>query len=501
VEWKGVVRAGGDEVAPIDLRIDHVYLVSCKYMSNILFNASPAHVFDSLLAGGSARRGRGVGGDWYAEVAPAHYQRLYDSVRRAVRDEADHQGAGTLSGPSRTMAGGPLALPGLEPAPHADRGDGGTVVRHSVEVLRELPVRAADLTSTHRSALRERLKSGWPGEAREAYRDLSDEVARASVARWQPRSRRVGAGEAMLWRLLRIGSAPYFVLGSSATQSLRLRIATPWDWKQLFGLVRFEVFRPRRGPTEGRLARRGARTSDRPPPRGLGPRRGAVESWEVRRPPRSQGIPRYASPHCAGLLSPAVTEFDLSAFEAPLTVPELPSGPVVLRPFNLSDLPFIRQAAMDPYIVTVTSVPSVYSDDEGRAFIDRQREGAADADTATHSSSPMRRTRPRVWADWGCGLHEIENGRASIGYWVAPSARGRHLAGWGLRGAVAFAFEALAIPRLHLFIEPWNVASQRTAIFAGFSREALLRGWERIDHRQHDAYSYALLRREWQPPA
>ena len=256
VEWKGVVRAGGDEVAPIDLRIDHVYLVSCKYMSNILFNASPAHVFDSLLAGGSARRGRGVGGDWYAEVAPAHYQRLYDSVRRAVRDEADHQGAGTLSGPSRTMAGGPLALPGLEPAPHADRGDGGTVVRHSAEVLRELPVRAADLTSTHRSALRERLKSGWPGDARDAYRDLSDEVARASVARWRARlAGGVGAGEAMLWRLLRIGSAPYFVLGSSATQSLRLRIATPWDWKQLFGLVRFEVFAQEGGqPRVGWLA-------------------------------------------------------------------------------------------------------------------------------------------------------------------------------------------------------------------------------------------------------
>ena len=41
----------GDEVAPIDLRVDHVYLVSCKYLSNILFNVSPSHVFDSLLMG------------------------------------------------------------------------------------------------------------------------------------------------------------------------------------------------------------------------------------------------------------------------------------------------------------------------------------------------------------------------------------------------------------------------------------------------------------------
>ena len=58
VEWKGTGRAPGDEVAPIDLRVDHVYLVSCKYLSNILFNVSPSHVFDDLLAGGPGRAGR-----------------------------------------------------------------------------------------------------------------------------------------------------------------------------------------------------------------------------------------------------------------------------------------------------------------------------------------------------------------------------------------------------------------------------------------------------------
>ena len=48
-----------------------------------------------------------------------------------------------------------------------------------------------------------------------------------------------GAGEAMLWRLLRVGSAPYFVLGSSAARSLRLRIATSWDWRRQYRLVSF----------------------------------------------------------------------------------------------------------------------------------------------------------------------------------------------------------------------------------------------------------------------
>jgi hypothetical protein len=248
VEWKGVVRGSGDEVAPVDLRIDHVYLVSCKYMSDILFNVSPAHVFDSLLVGGPARRGRGAGGDWYAEVAPVRYQRLYEVVRSAVRDgETAGSDPGTDPRPGHRDADhATLALPGLEGAESGSTGK-DAVARHSRETLRELPPRAVDLTSAHRIALSHRLRSGWPAEAKAAYGELSEEVAKASVTRWHAAlSVGTSAGESMLWRLLRMGSAPYFVLGSSAAQSLRLRIATPWDWKQLFGLVRLEVF-----PQEG----------------------------------------------------------------------------------------------------------------------------------------------------------------------------------------------------------------------------------------------------------
>jgi len=41
---------------------------------------------------------------------------------------------------------------------------------------------------------------------------------------------------------LRMGSAPYFVLGSSPRRPLRLRVATPWDWRQLFMLEQLEIF-------------------------------------------------------------------------------------------------------------------------------------------------------------------------------------------------------------------------------------------------------------------
>jgi hypothetical protein len=249
VEWKGAVRAPGDEVAPIDLRVDHVFLISCKYLSNILFNVAPAHVFDHLLVGGAARARREANQDWYGEVAPDTYQRLYEAVRLVVSEDGDAPAttrpaeAATRSTPA---AGAAQSLPGLEEA-GPDRS-GAAVAGHDAAVLGELPRRAVDLTPAHRSALAKRLGGGWPAEAKAVYEELSHEVAQASAARWRAAlSGGKPAAEAMLWRLLRIGATPYFVLGSSAARTLRLRIATSWDWRQLFVLDGLEIFDQRGG--------------------------------------------------------------------------------------------------------------------------------------------------------------------------------------------------------------------------------------------------------------
>ena len=114
--------------------------------------------------------------------------------------------------------------------------------------LSGLPTRAVDLSVEQREALAAWLKAGWPGEAKTAYQALSERVSQISVSRWESAlERHGGTGEAMLWRLLRMGSAPYFVLGSSATRSLRLRIATPWDWRQHFSLIAVVVTEQRGG--------------------------------------------------------------------------------------------------------------------------------------------------------------------------------------------------------------------------------------------------------------
>ena len=62
------------------------------------------------------------------------------------------------------------------------------------------------------------------------------------AARWQRALAAPGTDlERVLWRLLRIGSAPYFVLGASTAGSLRLRIGTAWDWRQHFRIESFGV--------------------------------------------------------------------------------------------------------------------------------------------------------------------------------------------------------------------------------------------------------------------
>jgi [ribosomal protein S5]-alanine N-acetyltransferase len=190
--------------------------------------------------------------------------------------------------------------------------------------------------------------------------------------------------------------------------------------------------------------------------------------------------------------------FDLTAFVPPLRVPQLACGPVVLRPYAVSDLALVRQASADPLIPAISTVPRPYTDDAGRGFLERQHRRASEGDGYSFVIAEAGDPNTGI-GSIGMWLQEIESGRASIGYWILDSARGHGLAAHALRAIVSFAFGELAIPRLQLFVEPWNVASSRTAEAAGFRREGLLRGWERIDDEQRDAECFALLHMDWTP--
>jgi hypothetical protein len=193
IEWTGGRRPPGDEVAPIDLRIDHVYLVSCKYESDILANASPGRLFDGLLA----TTGTWDRSDWYNTVAPLEFAALYRACLAAT------------------------GLTDFPPAPSQCSRDQLVVLRKALSG-RKYPDSAS----------------------RSAYAELCRAVSVASARRWSEQLASSGvAPETMLWRLLRIGSAPYFVLGNDRRTGMpaRFRIASPWDWREQFALDEFTV--------------------------------------------------------------------------------------------------------------------------------------------------------------------------------------------------------------------------------------------------------------------
>jgi RimJ/RimL family protein N-acetyltransferase len=179
-------------------------------------------------------------------------------------------------------------------------------------------------------------------------------------------------------------------------------------------------------------------------------------------------------------------------------MPRLSCGPVVLRSFAFGDIDLVHVASGDHQIASITSVPRDYTLEAGGAYIERQNERAVNGDGFSFVIADAADPGQGL-GSIGLWLQDIESGRASVGYWLVAAARGQGLAGHALRAVCAFAFEKLAIPRVHLFVEPWNVASARTAEFAGFRREATLRGWERIDGEQKDADCYAQLQSEWVP--
>lgn len=189
VEWKGGHQPPGFDQIPADLRIDHVYLVSCKYQSKILSNSSPSNLFDRRLADRNAGTGQEP---WYSMCALDEYEHFYGCVRRYV-------GAALL------------------------------------------PRSVLDLENVHAARIRSLCERVWPVPLRPLWVEFSQAIANASRDRWLAQLPTAVRREEMLWRLLRLSPAPYFVLGAAPAGPLRVRIGTPWDWRQAFVLRTFDI--------------------------------------------------------------------------------------------------------------------------------------------------------------------------------------------------------------------------------------------------------------------
>jgi RimJ/RimL family protein N-acetyltransferase len=140
----------------------------------------------------------------------------------------------------------------------------------------------------------------------------------------------------------------------------------------------------------------------------------------------------------------------------------------------------------------VVDVPVPYTDRDARTFIAVVDRGWEERTRAVFAIVEAGGGAPLGVVD----LHLAprgDRGAASAGYWLLPQARGRGVATKALRLVAGWAFAQLGVERLFLTTAPDNVASQRVAERAGFTREGLLRAYLATPRGRRDSVMYSLL--------
>lgn len=173
-----------------------------------------------------------------------------------------------------------------------------------------------------------------------------------------------------------------------------------------------------------------------------------------------------------------------------LIIPEIRFGAYLLRAWGPQDIEVLKEAAMDPYIPLIATVPREWSEQSAVDFVERQHQRAADG-----SGYPFAIIGDRGVAVGHIGLwvRDLDRGRAEIGYWVVASARGSGIASAALTALSDWAFSQIGVPRLELYIEPGNIGSIRTAERAGYIREGLLRSWYEMAGERRDMEMFAKI--------
>ena len=167
--------------------------------------------------------------------------------------------------------------------------------------------------------------------------------------------------------------------------------------------------------------------------------------------------------------------------------PPLQDDLIELRPWLDEDVPAIVAACNDPETSRWTTVPSPYSEEDARAWLERCEtawdEGAAPLAVIDRDSGQVA-AAITLW------LH----GRVGeLGYWTAPEFRGRGYIPRAVRLLCRWAFDELEVPRMQLGTFPGNTASERVAEKCGFTREGLLRAWLEQRGVRRDVTMWSLL--------
>jgi RimJ/RimL family protein N-acetyltransferase len=172
----------------------------------------------------------------------------------------------------------------------------------------------------------------------------------------------------------------------------------------------------------------------------------------------------------------------------PRRIPTLTDGVVTLRPLVYDDIDAVLAASQDPLTAAFTVVPSPYTEADARDFVeDRAVKVWPGFDVAIVDADDRFLGL--------CGLRdEDDDAVTSIGYAVAPWARGAGIATRATRLLIAFSWQIGAV-RVGLDVYADNAASRAVARRCGFTQEGVLRSAALGKNgRRHDLVKYGLLK-------
>lgn len=168
---------------------------------------------------------------------------------------------------------------------------------------------------------------------------------------------------------------------------------------------------------------------------------------------------------------------------------------LVLRPLAPSDADAVHAACQDPEIQRWTEVPSPYTREDAREFVEETSPNGW-RDDSLYNFGAFTRDGGRLVGSIGLlrlALLRAPERQAELGYWTAKEARGRGYTVEAGEAVARWAFGALGVERLLWFAETGNEGSRAVARKLGFTMEGTLRSALIHGGTRRDAWAGALL--------
>ncbi len=172
---------------------------------------------------------------------------------------------------------------------------------------------------------------------------------------------------------------------------------------------------------------------------------------------------------------------------------------LVLRAPTAEDIDAITAACQDPEIARWTTVPSPYTREHSKGFVELVAQWWADDSQA-------------IWGIFRhdvlvgvVGLHHITphdaGGSSELGYWATAESRGQGLMVEASRAVIEWGFAELRLARISWRAVAGNIPSARTARALGFRYEGLQRQALTSSRGRDDGWFAGLLTRDDRMPA